>query len=103
MRKRALVVEQFAKSRKGWRLELSSTDMASLGAIIQTIREIEKNRGLLIVNRQDPFADVFDGEGAAKVRKKGKMHGPSTATPITRETKAHPWEMQVDVDIDEAK
>lgn len=70
MRKRALVVEQFSKSRKGWRLELSSTDMASLGAIIQTIREIEKNRGFLIVNRQDPFARVFDGEGAAKIRKK---------------------------------
>lgn len=87
MRKRALVVEQFSKSRKGWRLELSSTDMASLGKIIMVIREFEKERGLLILNRQDPFSGVFDdGERAAKVRKKGKMHGPSTATPITRET-----------------
>lgn len=85
MRKRALVIKQFSKSRKSWRLELFSTDMASLGKIIIAIRECEKERGLLILNQQDPFSGVFDdGERAAKTRK--KMHGPSTATPITRET-----------------
>lgn len=72
MRKRALVIEKFDKSRKGWRLELSSTDMASLGKIILAVRECEKERGLLILNRQDPFEGVFDGEKAVRKKKTGK-------------------------------
>jgi hypothetical protein len=81
MRKRALVIESFTKSRRGWTLMLSSTDMASLGKIIGAVRECERERGLLILNRQDPFAGIFNtpdggitiGETkAVRKKKKGK-------------------------------